>query len=89
MSDEPEIERSPLSQSISSGGRTVKVEIYRLKGESAWMLEIEDEFNNSTVWDDPFDSDSEALTEARKSILKDKITSYIGPEDGKSNGEWR
>ena len=89
MSDEPEIERSPLSQSISSGGRTVKVEIYRLKGESAWILEIEDEFNNSTVWDDPFDSDSEALTEARKSILKDKITSYIGPEDGKSNGEWR
>lgn len=89
MSDAPEIERSLLSQSISGGGRTVKVEIYRLKGESAWTLEIEDEFSNSTVWDDPFESDLEALTEAKKSILRDRMTTYIGPEDGKSNGEWR
>ena len=89
MNDEPEIERTPLSQSITSGGRTVKVEIYRLKGEITWVLEIEDEFNNSTVWDDAFVSESSALTEAKKSILKDKITSFIGPEDGKSKGEWR
>lgn len=89
MSDEPEIERSPLSQSLSSGGRTVNIEIYRLKGESSWVLEIEDEFNNSTVWDDPFETDSAALTEAKKTILAEGVGSLIGPEDGKSKGEWR
>lgn len=89
MSDEPEIERSPLSQSLSSGGRTVNIEIYRLKGETSWVLEIEDEFNNSTVWDDPFETDSAALTEAKKTILAEGVGSLIGPEDGKSKGEWR
>jgi len=88
MSDEPEIERSPLSQSLSSGGRTVNIEIYRLKGETSWVLEIEDEFNNSTVWDDPFETDSAALTEARKTIMAEGVGSLIGPEDGKSRGEW-
>jgi hypothetical protein len=65
MKEEPIIERSPLSQSISSGGRTVTVEIYRLEGDPAWVLEIEDEFNNSTVWDEQFETDSAALIEAK------------------------
>lgn len=83
MSEEPELEISPLSQTISSGGRTVNVQIYRLEGESDWILEVEDVFNNSTVWDDPFESDSAALTEAKKTIIAEGVHSLIGPEDGK------
>ncbi|MCJ8168877.1 hypothetical protein [Atopomonas sediminilitoris] len=86
MNDEPTLETSPLSQRISSGGRTVSVEIYRLEGETAWVLEVVDEFNNSTVWDDTFQNDSAALIEAKKTILADGINSLIGPEDGK--GKW-
>ena len=87
MSEEPELEVSDLSQSVSSGGRTVNVQIYRLVGESKWWLEVEDEFNNSTCWDEPFETESAALTEAKKTILADGVQSLIGPEDGK--GEWK
>ncbi len=87
MNEEPEIEMSPLSQKISSGGQTVSVEIYRLEGEKSWALEVVDEYNNSTVWDDTFDSDSAALTEAKKTILAEGVNHLIGPVGGK--GEWK
>jgi len=87
MNEEPEIEMSPLSQRISSGGQTVSVEIYRLEGEKSWALEVVDEYNNSTVWDDTFDSDSAALTEAKKTILAEGVNHLIGPVGGK--GEWK
>lgn len=62
MTDEPKLETSPLTQKLSSGGRTVSVEIYRLEGETSWTLEVVDKFHNSTVWDDTFETDSAAST---------------------------
>lgn len=84
MNKEPELKVSPLSQPISSGGHTVSVQIYKLESEPAWVLEVEDEFGNSTVWDETFDSESAALAEAKKAILEEGITSLIGPEGSKS-----
>jgi len=89
MNEEPELEVSPLSQKISSGGRTVDIQIYRLVGEEQWALEVVDGYNNSTVWDDTFATDSAALTEAKKTILAEGVHSLIGPSDGKSNGKWK
>jgi len=86
MNEELNLEISPLSQELTSGGRTVSVEIYRLEGELGWALEVVDEHNNSTVWDDTFETDSAALTEAKKTILAEGVSSLIGTEDGK--GEW-
>ncbi|MEN8251841.1 MAG: hypothetical protein ABFS32_23170 [Bacteroidota bacterium] len=87
--DEFKVKMSPLSQAISSGGKTVKIEIYE-DGNNGWILEVVDEFNNSSVWDEPFNSDREALTEAKKTILAEGVTSLIGPESGKSeNGDWK
>ena len=85
MNEEFEIKKSPLCQEISSGGRTVEVEIYEDE-DGSWILEVVDEFNNSTVWDDTFETDSAALTEVKRTILSDGIDSLMGPEDGK--GEW-
>ena len=85
MTNDTEVIMSPLSQKISSGGKTVDVDIYE-DGEGGWILEVADEFNNSTVWDDPFDTDTEALNEAKKTIADEGIDSLIGPESGK--GEW-
>ena len=87
MNDEPKLIISELSQELSSGGRTIKVEIYRLENDDQWTLEIEDEFNNSTVWDETFETESAALTEAKKSILSEGVKTFIGPHDGK--GEWK
>ena len=82
MSKPPELQVSPLSQNISSEGHTISVQIYKLETESSWVLEIEDEFGNSTTWDDTFESDSAALAEAKQTILDEGITSLIGaPEE--------
>jgi len=85
MTEEFEVKMSPLSQEISSGGKTVQVDIYE-DGDGKWILEVVDEFNNSTVWDDRFESDNAALAEVKKEILSEGIGSLIGPESGK--GEW-
>ena len=90
MIEESELEVSNLSQEISSGGRNLNIEIYRLEGEEQWALEIVDEFNNSTVWNETFKTDRAALTEAKKSLLEERSSSFVGPEDGKSDGkEWK
>ena len=82
MNDEQRLINSQLSQEISSGGQAVLVEIYRLEDEKDWALEVVDEFNNSTVWDEAFPTETAALTEVKKAILEDGIYSLIGPESG-------
>ncbi len=89
MSEEPELEDSPLSGPLTSGGRKVEIQIYRLKGDQAWTLEVVDEYNNSTVWDETFTSDSAALADAKKAILENTVGAFIGPEDGKPSSDWR
>jgi len=89
MNEELKLEISTLSQDVSSGNRTVRVEIYRLEGETTWALEVVDEYNNSTVWDDTFATESAALTEAKKTILADAVNFLVGPKDGKSDDKWQ
>lgn len=48
MEDDFEVEMSPLCQELTADGKTVKVDIYR--GDTGgWILEVVDEFGNSTV----------------------------------------
>lgn len=77
MSEEFELIFSPLSGEISSGGKKVQADIYQDE-RGGWILEICDEYGNSTVWDEPFKSDSAALTEAKKAILAEGIDAFIG-----------
>ena len=71
---------SPLSQTISSGGKTVRIDIIS-DDAGRWILEIVDEFCNSTVWRDLFDTDIDALIEAKRAILHDGISAYIGKDE--------
>jgi len=89
MNADPELEFSPLCGALSSGGQTLDVQIYRIQGESLWLLEIEDQHGNSTVWDDRFATDRDALMEAKKAILEETAGAFVGPEDGRSDGEWQ
>ena len=73
--DEP-ITHSPLSQSVTRDGKTVLIEIYE-DGEGGWLLEVIDEYGTSSVWDDPFATDEEALADALKTIDEDGIDSLI------------
>ena len=76
MSD-PEIIMSPLCREIVEDGTKIQVDIYRVEGIPGWALEVIDEENASTVWDDPFDTDQEALDAVMEIIEKDGIRSFL------------
>ena len=79
MSD-PEIVMSPLCREIIEDGTRIQVDIYRGENESVWILEVIDEENASTVWDEPFDTDQEALDTVMKVIEQDGIRSFLEGE---------
>jgi uncharacterized protein len=76
MSD-PEIVMSPLCREISGDGTWIQVDIYRGGNESGWILEVVDEENTSTVWDEPFNTDQEALDVVLEVIDRDGIRSFL------------
>lgn len=69
---------SPVSQSVLRDGKSVQVEIY-LGDDGGWILEVVDQYGNSTVWDDPFQSAQEAMDEALNDIDENGIDSLIVP----------
>jgi uncharacterized protein len=68
---------SPLSQRVAREGTSVEIDIYE-EGAGGWLLEVVDEFGNSTVWDDAFATDSAALAEALNAIDTEGIASLVG-----------
>ncbi|MEA3278282.1 MAG: hypothetical protein U9Q81_23920 [Pseudomonadota bacterium] len=75
--DEGDLIYSKHCQSVSRNGKTVRVEIYS-SGRNDWILEVVDEENNSTVWDDPFTTDDEAFQEFQRTLEEEGIESMIG-----------
>lgn len=59
-----EVVYSPLSRSVEHEGREFQIEIYQADRPSSWLLEILDDEGASTVWDDVFEDEQEALEEA-------------------------
>ncbi|MFK5987005.1 MAG: transposase [Pseudomonadota bacterium] len=51
-----------------------------LKNDDGWFLEIVDIDNNSTIWDEPFDSDQLAFDEAMNAIEEEGILAFIDPD---------
>jgi hypothetical protein len=72
----PELVNSPLGREITSNGTTVKIGIYRSEVERSWILDVEDHLGGSTVWDDRFATDKEALDAAITAIEEDGIESF-------------
>ncbi|WP_373083049.1 hypothetical protein [Zhongshania sp.] len=81
MSEESEIKKSPLCRTIEKDGKSVRVEISQDEG-GTWLLEVYDEYNNSTTWEDPFETDADALFEIEATIREEGIDCLIGPVDG-------
>jgi uncharacterized protein len=74
---EPDLIYSALNQVVTRDGKSVKIEIYTDGGEG-WLLEVVDQYGNSTVWDLPFDSDQDALDAALETIETEGIDALIG-----------
>ena len=77
MTEEFVLKMSTLCQSLTRDGKTVKVEIYG-DGADKWLLEVVDEYGNSTVWDDSFDNEQAAFDEVLKTIEEEGMGSLIG-----------
>ena len=69
---------SLLDQTYTKDGKSIKIEIYRMP-DTAWNVQVVDTFGNSTVWDDEFESDKEALQFVLAEIERDGIDEFIGP----------
>jgi uncharacterized protein len=76
--DDFKIIYSPLEQQFTQAGHTIEICIYKSEG-SSWALEIVDAGGTSTVWDDQFETDQEALDEALNSIKEDGIKAFLTP----------
>jgi hypothetical protein len=73
---DPNITYSGLSREVQVDGFDLHIEIYRLEDQKYWTLEVIDEKGTSTVWDDSFGTDQEALDEVQKTILKEGISAF-------------
>ncbi len=82
MPDEHDLIYSPLQKIYSVNGHQVEIHIYRMP-DTAWSLEVVDEHNNSTVWDDLFATDDEALAAALQELNDEGIDAFIasGPNE--------
>ena len=69
---------SLLDQTYSKDGKSIEIEIYRMP-DTGWNVQVVDTFGNSTVWDDEFESDKEALQFVLAEIERDGIDEFIGP----------
>jgi len=69
---QPDFIESPLSQSVTRSGVDVRVEIYG-DSQGGWILEIVDAENSSHVWDEHFETDQLALTEALRALDEEPL----------------
>ena len=75
---EDDLIKSLLDQTYSKDGKSIEIEIYRMP-DTPWNVQVVDTFGNSTVWDDEFESDKEALQFVLAEIERDGIDEFIGP----------
>ena len=70
--EEPEFIESLLSQTVTRNGVQVRVDIYG-DSQGGWTLEIVDAENTSHVWDEHFQTDQQALTEALRALDEEPL----------------
>jgi hypothetical protein len=77
MDDDFKILESPLSTSVTQDGMTIEVHIYRGEKDDGWTLEVVDQLGGSTVWEEIFASDVDALEEMKRAITEDGVASFL------------
>jgi hypothetical protein len=83
--DENDLVYSKYCQSVTRDGLTVNVKIYS-SGKNDWILEVVDEDNNSTVWDDQFETDDEAFQEFERTLKEEGLNNHRLKPEGLNNG---
>jgi hypothetical protein len=79
---DPKIVTSRLSRTVKRDGVSVEVWIIRLENETKWLLEVVNCANTSTVWNDLFVSDDEALAEFERTAAEEGMQVFLDKGDG-------
>ena len=74
-SKDPEVIDSKHNGFITRDGVTIELCIYRLE-DTKWTLEVVDADGTSTVWDDEFDTDDEALAEFERTVRQSGMLEF-------------
>ena len=77
--------RDELSTTVKRDGKSVQIDVYRAD-KDGWLLEMNDQFGNSTCWNDPFESSSAAMTEGVEAIESEGIDKFIDSSSKTKNG---
>ncbi|WP_275790347.1 hypothetical protein [Pararhizobium gei] len=78
MTKKQKIEHSDFAGEFTDDGVTVLVDIFRPAGSTeGWTLEVIDQEEGLTVWEEPFATDKEAFEEFLATIERDGIHSFL------------
>ena len=61
-------------------GHEIRIEIVKLESDTTWTLEVVNEKGASTVWNDPFDTDEDAMNMVKKVLVEEGISAFL--DDG-------
>lgn len=73
---DPNIVFSGLSRKVRLDDQDYRIEIYRLEHEQLWALEVVDKDGTSTVWDEQFKSDQDALEAVLRAIRDEGAAAF-------------
>lgn len=71
---------SRLSGAFSRDGITVDVYVYRVETDDSWILEVADNEDASTVWDDKFPTDQAAYDFFLQSVEIEGLAQVISED---------
>lgn len=78
MTKKEKLEHSDFAGEFTEDGVTVLVDIFRKAGSTdAWTMEVIDQEEGLTVWEEPFATDKEAFEEFLATVERDGIDSFL------------
>lgn len=78
MAKKQKLEHSDFAGEFTDDGVTVLVDIFRPAGsEGGWTMEVIDQDEGLTVWEEPFPTDKDAFEEFLATVERDGIRSFL------------
>ncbi|KQY19579.1 hypothetical protein [Rhizobium sp. Root482] len=78
MAKKEKLEHSDFAGEFTDDDVTVLVDIFRKQGSSdGWTMEVIDQDEGLTVWEEPFATDKEAFEEFLATVERDGIRTFL------------
>lgn len=69
-----------MERKMTVDGKTVRVRVIE-DGEGGWLLEVIDQYGNSTCWQGSLETAEEAFADATFAIEQEGIDAFVGSSD--------